>query len=128
VIQEVRRQGFDKSWFSHKFNGPAVKYEVATCIKTGDIVWIHGPFPGAKHDLTIFRSKLAWMLHPLEWTWADLGYIGHHKIITPDNLPWCMKGEFERARAYHEVINGRFKRFGILRDVYRHSVHKHYFR
>jgi hypothetical protein len=79
VIREVRQQGFDKSWVSHKFNGLAVKYEVATCIKTGDIgeiVWIHGPFPGAKHDLTIFHSKLAWMLHPLKWTWGELGYIG----------------------------------------------------
>ena len=103
-----------------------MKYEVATCIKTGDIVWIHGPFPGGKHDLTIFRERLVWMLQKLEWTWGDKGYRGHHKIITADDIPWYVEGEFGVARARHEVINGRFKRFGILRDPYRHSVHKHY--
>lgn len=34
---------FEKKWYSHKFNGPAVAYEVAVGITTGFIVWINGP-------------------------------------------------------------------------------------
>jgi hypothetical protein len=35
---------FDTQWYSHKINGPALRYEVAVCIKkTGWIVWIN-PF------------------------------------------------------------------------------------
>ena len=36
---------FDKIWYGHKFNHAAVRYEVAVSIQSGDIVWIHGPFP-----------------------------------------------------------------------------------
>lgn len=39
------RHPFWSGWFSHKFKGPGVRYEVAVCIKTGDVVWINGPFP-----------------------------------------------------------------------------------
>jgi hypothetical protein len=39
---------FDRKWYSHKINGPAVRYKVGICIKTGWIVWINGPFPAGK--------------------------------------------------------------------------------
>jgi len=46
---------FWSGWFSHKFKGPGVRYEVGLCIRTGDIVWINGPFPcGQYPDITIF--------------------------------------------------------------------------
>jgi hypothetical protein len=54
-IQEIRKYGFNPRIHSHKFNKAALKYEVATCINTGEFVWIHGPFPGSRHDLTIYR-------------------------------------------------------------------------
>jgi hypothetical protein len=42
--------------YSYKFNGPGLRYEVALCILTGDIVWVNGPFePGKYSDLAIFR-------------------------------------------------------------------------
>lgn len=34
---------FSKIWYSHKFKGPGLRYEVAVSILTGDIVWLHGP-------------------------------------------------------------------------------------
>ena len=45
---------FSKKMYSHKLNGPGLKYEVAVCLKTGQIVWISGPFVGSKTDSTIF--------------------------------------------------------------------------
>ena len=36
---------FSPAWFSHKFHGPGLRYEVGISISSGYIVWINGPFP-----------------------------------------------------------------------------------
>ena len=36
------------SWFSHKFKGPGVQYEVGLGIQSGDIIRLNGPFPCGK--------------------------------------------------------------------------------
>ena len=62
-------------WRSHKFNGPGLRYEVAVCIQTGDIVWINGPFPCGRYpDLNIFCLGLKHMLLEWEMVEADGGY------------------------------------------------------
>jgi len=35
---------FDRKWYSHKFKGAGVWYEVGVCLQTGDIIWMNGPF------------------------------------------------------------------------------------
>ena len=45
---------FDKAWFSQKFKGPGVKYEIAIDVLTGDCVWISGPYQASKSDIKIF--------------------------------------------------------------------------
>ena len=68
---------FNKKWYSHKFKGPGLRYEVAVCIQTGDVVWINGPFPCGKWpDLKIFQLRLKHMLGPEEKVEADDGYRG----------------------------------------------------
>jgi hypothetical protein len=58
---------FSKKWYSHKFRAAGLRYEVAVCIQTGDIVWFHGPFPcGEWPDLKIFRDGLKKVLAPGE--------------------------------------------------------------
>mmetsp|Transcript_7845 Transcript_7845/g.16068 ORF Transcript_7845/g.16068 Transcript_7845/m.16068 type:complete len:215 (+) Transcript_7845:183-827(+) len=48
-----------KAFYSHKFKGCGLWYEVALNILTGDICWINGPFePGKYNDLMIFRIGL----------------------------------------------------------------------
>jgi hypothetical protein len=47
---------FSKEWFSHKFKGPGVRYELAISIRGGNIVHIHGPFPAKCPDIEIFRD------------------------------------------------------------------------
>lgn len=126
-IQEQRP--FSRGWYSQKFNGPAVKYELAICIKTGDIVAFCGPFRGGEHDLSIFRFRLKDALLPYERVIGDKGYRGDLKVVTP-YLYDCESAQHRRAmavlRARHETINRRFKTYGALHDIWRHDVHKHH--
>ena len=51
---------FSPKWFSHKFRGPGIRYELALCIRTGDIVWAYGGFPcGEWPDLKLARDLFA---------------------------------------------------------------------
>ena len=55
---------FDPMWYSHKFEGHGVWYEVGICFQTGRIVWWNGAFPcGADPDLNIMRQ---WLIHKLD--------------------------------------------------------------
>jgi len=70
-------------WWSHKFNGPGIRYEVALCIKTSEIVWFRGPFPCNFSDREIFDTFLAHQLLPGEGVEADSGYNGRPQIFLP---------------------------------------------
>jgi hypothetical protein len=63
---------FSKKWFSHKFNGPGIRYEVAILIKGGQIVHIQGLYPAGKWpDIKIFRECLKYKLLEGEKAAAD---------------------------------------------------------
>ena len=69
---------FDKGWFTPKFKGVGLCYEVVTCIQTGWIVWINGPFPcGEWSDLKIALEAFVYMFEGDERVVADKGYQGH---------------------------------------------------
>ena len=98
------------------------------CIQTGDIVWVHGPFPcGSWPDLKIFRSSLKYRLGPGEMVEADAGYPGEPRTVrvprtyvsTTDRLAK------ERARARHETVNKRLKQWDCLKKPFRHDRRKH---
>jgi DDE superfamily endonuclease len=124
---------FWSGWYSHKFKGPGLRYEVGLCIRTGWIVWIHGPFPCGKWpDISIFRKALKFMLSPGEKVHADLGYLGEpNRIVTPmDVNAGDLVGKETQdiaasVRARHETVNKRFKQFEILKRVFRHDVQHH---
>ena len=64
----------DTQWYSHKFKGPGLQYEIAVCIRTGKIVSYNGPFEcGRWPDLNIFRNKVKRMLPVGERVVADRG-------------------------------------------------------
>ena len=118
---------FDPMWYSHKFHGPGVRYEVGICIQTGWIVWINGPYPcGEWPDLRIARDALHYMLAPGEFYVADGGYAeGGQHSDTPNGLNDPDQKMKAIARARHETINGRFKQFNVLYRVFRHDVSRH---
>ena len=119
---------FNPAWFSHKFNGPGVRYEFGVCIQTGWLCWIAGPFPaGDFPDQEIFSSFLAHELAEGEKVEVDEGYTGDIPIRPKSDFggkqEWqYMKGQ---ARARHECVNRLFKEWGILGQKYRHCLNKH---
>jgi hypothetical protein len=117
---------FNRKWFSHKFNGPGVRYEIAVCIQTGDIVWIYGPFAcGRWPDMKIFKSKLINKLLPGEKVEADMGYNGDKVRKPNDYFSHNEKKAKKRARARHETVNRRLKQWGCLNQKWRHGRQKH---
>jgi hypothetical protein len=108
---------FNPKWYSHKFKGPGVRYEVAVCIQTGWIVWVHGPFACGKFpDLRIARMGVFTQLAEGEMVVADGGYRdGRENADTPTGLNNEMQRMKSIARARHETVNGRIKQFNILK-------------
>ena len=48
---------FNPKWYSHKFHGPGLRYDLAICIRTGNIVWASGGLPcGEWSDLRLARD------------------------------------------------------------------------
>lgn len=117
---------FSPVWFSHKFRGPGLRYEVGISVHMGRIVWVNGPFAcGGYPDLKIFKANLLHRLGPTERILADNGY-RHPKCLTPD----IDMGDFEkevhmRQRARHETVNKRLKNFNVLSHVFRHELFLH---
>jgi hypothetical protein len=119
---------FSRAWFSHKLNGPGLRYEVAVCIQTGDIVWINGGFPcGRWPDIKIFRLSLKHRLVPGEMVETDKGYKGEPTCArTPeDYVSYIDKKAKSRARSRHETVNKRLKQWGCLNQTFRHDRRDH---
>ena len=124
-------KSWSKRWFSHKFKGPGLRYEVGLVILTGTICWINGPFPcGVMNDLQIFKQ--CGLLHQLdegERVEADDGYKGLDPefIKTPSGIhhPEQRKVVRNRVMARQETVNARNKQWGILSQIFRYSMEKH---
>ena len=119
---------FSRKWYSHKFHGPGVRYEVGVCIQTGWIVWVNGPFPcGEWPDLKICNQWLVYELGPGEKYLADRGYAGGWRSETPNGLNDYDQRIKEAARARNESVNGLLKTFKILDTPFRSpDLAKHY--
>ena len=84
---------FSPKWFSHKFKGPGLGYEICVCIQTGDIAWWNGSFAaGEWPDLSIARYILINMLDEDEMAVADGAYCdGFNYFPTPTGLNNLLK-------------------------------------
>jgi hypothetical protein len=115
---------FWKGWYSHKFKGPGLRYEVCLGIRSGDIVWVHGPFPCGKWpDVKIFRNALKYFLGEGERVEADGGYVGNPEfVVAPDASVGEERARMKkRIRSRQETVNKRFKQWGCLKQVFRHN-------
>ena len=122
---------FNKCWFSHKFKGPGVRYEVAVSIKEGWIVWVRGPFACGKWpDICIVMQDNVGLEHQLlpgEYYVADNGYnSAFSSAVTPRNVAPEDKPMHQRIRGRHESCNKRFKQWRILSNPFRPNVEKHF--
>ena len=123
-----QKKPINSKYYSHKFKKAGLRYEVAVCIATGDIVWINGPFPcGTWPDINIFRRDLIYMLLPGEMVEADRGYRGEEDYIRTNKM-YVSRSDRRakrRARLRHETVNRRIKNFNILTTVFRSALHLH---
>ena len=70
-------KSYEKPFYSYKFKKSGLRYEVALCIKTGDICWTAGPYlPGIWNDNMIFNNGLVYQLEAGERCETDDGYRG----------------------------------------------------
>lgn len=116
---------FNTCWYSHKSNGPAVRYETGVSIYKGHFVWLNGPFPaGSYPDVNIFRSSLKSKLDSEEFVITDRGYPDEKCLSRSFDLP---DGKSAVIRSRHETLHSRLKSFSILRNIYRHDLDKHCF-
>ena len=117
---------WSKRWFSTKFKGPGLRYEVALAILTGDILWFNGPFAcGIWSDWKIFsEGGLKSSLEPNERVEADDGYQhGDPEFVkSKSGIFHENNGIRNTVRARHETVNKRLKQFGALSSVFRHGV------
>ena len=120
----------DPAYFSHKFRGPALRYEVALSIRSSDIVWIAGPYlPGEWNDLQIFRHGLRGQLEDGERIEADDGYAADAPVYVKCPSSVAVRDDQKRLRARvrmrHESINKRLCAFGALQNRWRHGIELH---
>ena len=120
------------AFYSFKFKNSGLRYEVGTCIRTGDLVWINGPFPpGDWPDVEVFRLNLKLQLGANERVEADDGYIGEDPrtakcpggVRYMEDQHWRAKRSNVRSRG--ETANHRLKMFAAIDGTFRHNILKH---
>lgn len=112
--------------FSHKYNGPALFYELALSLFTSDLVHMKGP--EQKDDRGIYRSELQAKIPEGKKAIADGGYRDKKdpKISTPNvHDPPELRKFKGRAKARQETFNSRIKRFDCLKNDFRHKRERH---
>ena len=119
---------FNSKWFGFKFKNAGVRYEIGICIQTGEIVWVNGPFPCGSypdHVIVALPGGLIDNLSLGEQYLCDGVYKYKPGAVTPTGLNNPDDRMKSIARAWHDTVNSRFKRFGVLRNRFRHHVSKH---
>jgi hypothetical protein len=131
-IQEPRTDP-GKKWYDHKSNSAGVAYELAISIRRNQLVWIKGPFPASRHDITTFRSEdapgegLIDMIPEGRRAVGDSGYKGEpNKVtITREGQTKELKKYLARVKSRHETFNARIKSFRVLDVAFRHGFAQH---
>lgn len=114
---------FNRKWFSHKFHGPGIRYEIGLCIRSGHIVWTNGGYPcGEYPDLVLAREAYVELVNPGERTVADSGYKDDRYFILRNKQN---KELHKRIMSRHETVNNRMKQFRILNQQFHHNLQKH---
>jgi hypothetical protein len=115
----------DTSYYSHKSKKAGLNYEVAISVFENRVVWINGPFPANKHDLTIFQEQLKKKIPPSRRAIGDRAY-ADPRVTTPNpQHSRALQKFLSRARSRQETFNDRLKNFNCLKEVFRHSHNKH---
>lgn len=121
----------DRKHWSHKFNGPGLRHEIAVSTCESKCVWVNGPFePGADQDKGNFASGLMSKIAPNKKLNADRNHNssepGMQVLATPNLMDPKELCRFKsRARLRHETFNSRLKCYKCLSEKFRHGIDKH---
>jgi hypothetical protein len=131
-VHKVRQAPGSKR-YSHKHNLAGDSYELGIAIPQNQLVWINGPFPASRHDITTFRSAnepangLKAKIPDGKRAIGDSGYKGE-----PDKVSITREGHSDGIRKYfgqvksrHKTFNSCLKRFKVLDTAFRHGFHQH---
>jgi hypothetical protein len=47
----------DSDYYSHKYGKAGINYELGISLKESRLIWMNGPFPAGKNDVTIFANE-----------------------------------------------------------------------
>ena len=116
------------AYYSHKNNQAGLGYELGVSVYENALVWLKGPSPAGKHDITTFREELKGKIPSGKRVIGDNGYKGESNVISTPNShdPEALRRFKSRARARHESFNGRIKNFKCLDERFRHGIAKHH--
>jgi hypothetical protein len=115
---------FDPKWYSHKFKGPGLRYEIGLCLRTGHIVWVNGGYAcGEYPDLKLARESYLDNIEEGERTIADNTYQDEHFIYS--NRYPHLRAKIKHILARHETVNKRMKQWGCLSKRFRHRIVLH---
>jgi hypothetical protein len=122
---------YDEKYYSHKNKHAGVSYEIGVSLSESKIVWFSGPWPAGMGDSTIYTEKGLEAKIPATCAGiADGGYptkkkgipVSANKLINANSQDTEEVRRFKAlARARHESLNKRLKRFRHLLDRFCHS-------
>lgn len=135
-IEEPNLESFkeQRKYYSHKFKTAGLDYEVALSIFEQKCVWVAGPYPAGKNDISIFRHRLKQKMLDTRakggtpcFGIGDRGYRGEAELLTvPSSLDIEEVRDFKgRALSRQETFNSRLKSFDCLDERFRHGIKKH---
>ena len=114
---------FDSSWYSHKFKGAGMRYEIGLSINTGDIVWFGGGYKaGHFNDLSMARSDFVSYLWKDKKVLGDKGYNdSRYFIYLKYETSNITKATLKSIMTWHKNINARVNIFDCMRQLFRHG-------
>lgn len=114
----------NRKWFSHKFRGAGIRYEIGLNIYNGDIVHAYGGVPCGRYpDLVLARRLYVNLVEDDELTFADKGYNDDH-FMSPKRYPQNSR-QIKNVMVRHETVNHRIRQFGVLSHRFRHAPYLH---
>jgi hypothetical protein len=121
--RQTRSLSKDTKYYSHKFAGPGLSYEMALHLYECRIIHIRGPGKGGKNDKTTFREELMGKIPAGSKGIADNGYIADDLrdslAFSNNRLPRHIRKLYQRAKARHETLYSRMKSFRVLAQKFR---------
>ncbi len=134
VVDVTRAQVYrpkvgQRKLYSMKDKFHALKYELVVSLGPNQrIVWVNGPFPGSKADITCAREGLLNALGPGERLLGDKGYVGDARLLCPKKKPRngelsqeeiLFNSNHSKSRHHIERVNKRIKQFAVLSKTWR---------